>query len=150
MARSSPTTVVSVRTTPFTCGSHASVTIMIRCEGAGGSISSQPINSSRMRWSGSGALRRSARREERQSVGRRPIDQLKLTIVMFHQGGAALHPVAVVEIQYTLHLAHFRVVDVAAHDAVEPTATRFVGERRFVAIDSLARFLDLAFEPGRQ
>src|SRR6266487_278482 len=111
--RSSFTTVVSVRTTPFTCGSHASVTIRIRCEGAGGSIASRVVGLPRMTASGSCALRIAAWREERQAIDCGPVDQLESPIVMLHKRGAALHPVAIIEIEHALHLTHLRVVDVA-------------------------------------
>src|SRR6266536_1819104 len=150
MARNSCTTVGSVRTTPFTCGSQASVTIRIMCEGAGGSISSQPINSSRMRASGSCALRRSVQREKGQTIGRRPVDQLKPSVVMLDQRGAALHPVAIVEVQDALHLAYLCVVDVAAYDAVEAATAGLAGKRRFVSVDRLDRLLHLAFQPRGQ
>ena len=69
MARSSSTTVVSVRTTPFTCGAQASVTIMMRCEGAGGSIGA-PQQASRAIASGS--LRHPARAARRTTAGSVP------------------------------------------------------------------------------
>src|ERR1700757_3624523 len=85
IARSSLITVVSVRTTPLTWGAHASVTIRIRCDGAGGSIASGQASSWRVAASDSFAQRRTARREERQAVYLRPVDQFKPAIVMFDQ-----------------------------------------------------------------
>src|SRR3984957_5245659 len=150
ISRSSSTTVVSVRTTPFVCGRHASVTISSRCEGAGGSIASQPILLSRVIVSGRCAQRRSARCEERQIIGSRPVDQLEPPIMMLHQRRAAFHPVAVIDVEHALHLAHFCMVDVAAHNAVETAAARFIGKRALESIDRLYRPLPLAFEPGGQ
>src|SRR5580704_12675548 len=116
MARSSPATVVSVRTTPLTCGCHASEMIRMRCEGASGSI--------RGRFGkgiGSGSLFDPglARFEKRQPIQRGPIDQFHAAVMMLNQGGAAFNPIAVVHVHHTVDLAHFSVVNVAADDAVE-------------------------------
>jgi hypothetical protein len=39
--------------------------------------------------------------------------------VVFHQRGAVLHPVAVVEVEHAVDVAHLAKVDVAADVAVE-------------------------------
>src|SRR5487761_2692512 len=130
MARNSPATVASVRTTPFTCGCHASVTIRMRWEGANGSTGGAST--------GNGTSNRKrhpdlARREEGQAVAGRPVDQFEPSVVVLHQRGAAFDPVAVVDIQHAAHLAHLGMVDVAAHDAVEAAPSRLGGERGFEA-----------------
>src|SRR5271166_3156737 len=148
IARNSATTVVSVRTTPFTCGSHASVTISSRCDGAGGSITSHSASWSRASASDSFAQRGSARRKERQAVDRRPVDQFQPPVMMLDQGGTAFHPVAVVQVQHALHLAHLGVMDVATHHAVKAAAARLARQRALEPIDRLHRFFYLALQPG--
>src|SRR5271165_1752950 len=99
IAVNSRTTVARVRTTPLTCGFQASVTMRMRWEGAGGSMSVTPARSV-VRESVSGSCGNSAhaRLEEREPVERYPVDQLESPIVMFDQRGAAFHPVAAVQI----------------------------------------------------
>src|ERR1700674_2799442 len=97
----------------------------MRCDGAGRSISAI---SARGIESGSFRYPNRARREERQPVQRRPIDQFQPPIVMFDERGATFYPIAIVEIQHALHLAHFGVVDMAAYHSVEATAPSFQGQ----------------------
>src|SRR5271170_1764794 len=137
IARSSSATVASVRTTPLTCGNHASVTIRMRCDGAGGSIASHPRSSMGDRVSGSLRQPGLARGEERELVERRPIDQLQPAVVMLDQRGAALHPVTVVDVKHAGHLAHFGVMDVAANHAVEAAPPRLRGDGAFEPVDRL-------------
>src|ERR1700722_4153129 len=144
MARSSPTTVVMVRTTPLTCGCHASVTIRMRCEGASGSISTG--SGSGMR-SGSLRDRNVARAEERQPVHGSPVDELHASVVVFDEGGAAFDPVAVVHVHDPVDLAHFGVMDVTANHAIETAAARLGGQRGLKTVDRFHRFLHLALQP---
>src|ERR1700759_3596455 len=132
IARSSCTTVFKVRTTPLTCGSHASVTIMIRWSCPGGSMLALPdkaVLSDRF------AHLHLTRGEERQPVHRSPVDQFQPPVMVFDQRRAALHPVTVVQIQHTLPFAHLGVVNVAADDTVEAAGTRLGGQRGLEPVD---------------
>ena len=48
---------------------------------------------------------------------------------MLDQGGAALHPVAVVAVEDAVDLADLGLVDVAADDAVDAAPAGLVGDR---------------------
>ena len=89
------------------------------------------------------------RLEKGQAVERRPVDQLQPPIVVFHQRGAALYPVAVVQIQHAVDLAHFRVMDVAAYDAVETAPAGFVRQRGLETVDGFDGAFHLPLQPGR-
>src|SRR5271165_6213288 len=123
MARNSSATVDSVRTTPLTCGRHASVTIMMRWLGAGGSIASGSTAMNGAGMSGRSRQPDLARCEEGQPVQCGPVDQLQPAVMVLDERGAAFDPVAVIEIQHTLHLAHFGMMDVAADHPVEAAPT---------------------------
>ena len=85
-----------------------------------------------------------ARREERQAVQRGPIHQLQPAVMVLDECGAAFDPVAVVDVQHAVHLAHLGVVDVAADHAVEAAATGLAGKRLLVMhgdeFDSVVRY----------
>src|SRR3546814_18126263 len=87
--RNSPIVACNVRTTPLTCGSHASVTINI--------LMRRPAERA---WSG-----RSAPRPPRPSGG------FHASVMMFDQRGAAFDPVAVVIIFGAVDFAHLGTVD---------------------------------------
>src|SRR5580700_684342 len=51
-----------------------------------------------------------------------PMDQLEPPIEMLDESGAALDPIAVIAIEYAVHLANLGVMDVAADHTIDPTA----------------------------
>src|SRR5690606_27176068 len=51
--------------------------------------------------------------------------QRQTAIMLFNQGGAAVYPVTVIAVNNALLQADFRVMDVAANYAVEPSAFGF-------------------------
>ena len=69
---------------------------------------------------------------------------------MLHQGRAAFHPVAVVQVEHAAHLPHLGVVDVAAHHAIESTPPRLAGQGVLEPVDRLHGVLHPALQPGRQ
>ena len=69
---------------------------------------------------------------------------------MLDQGRAAFHPIAVVAIQHTVDVADFRMMDMAAHHAVEATTASFMRHRHLEVRNEIDRFLDLVFEVSRQ
>src|ERR1700722_6366394 len=119
-SESSAATVCSVRTTPFTCGRQASETMRMREEGPTASRRARASLALRLGCV-SGSLRQAdgARREERKSVAGGPVDQFDPAVLVFDEGGAAFHPVAVVHVHHAVDFAHFGVVDMAAHHTVE-------------------------------
>src|SRR6185437_11869547 len=148
IAVSSCTTVISVRTTPLTCGCHASLMIRIRCDSAADSRTSgamiskadttiplaagasfrrrrsrhrdkAPILGRNNRRSGNLSNACCSGAEERQPVLCCPIDQFQPPVVVFDQGRAAFDPIAAVEVEDTVDITNLGMVDMAADDAVE-------------------------------
>src|SRR5438552_3144449 len=93
--------------------------------------------------SGSGRQRRASRREIRNPVECRPVDQLDAPVMMFDERGATFHPVAIVQIKYAVYHPHLSMMNMAAYHAVEPAATCLVRKRRLEAIYRLHGPLDL-------
>lgn len=69
---------------------------------------------------------------------------------MLHQGGAALHPIPVVEIGDAVDLAHLGLVDMAADHAVDPASARFLGQAAFEGVDELQGVLDPGLQERRK
>src|SRR4051812_15837124 len=146
-ARNISAMVLSVRTTPLTCGAQASVTISRR---SGASFAGA---SARARgWSGTGNGQALGGRLPLGAEARltHPVDQLEAAIGMLDEGGAAFHPIAVVHVGDAVDLAHLGVMDVAADDAVEAAPSRLVGERQLEPVDRLHCLLHLPLQPLRQ
>ena len=61
---------------------------------------------------------------------------------------AAFNPIAVVAIENAANSPYFRVMDMAADDAVEAARARFAGERLFEIADEAGGVLHLQFEIG--
>src|SRR6202051_2832187 len=149
IAVNSAATVCSVRTTPFTCGSHASEMIssrasclpMVRRATRCPSGSANPASGI---VSGGLGNAGAARRHEGQAVQRRPVEQFQLAIMVLNEGGAAFPPIAIVQIQHAVPLPHFGVVDMAAHDAIQPAALCLASQCALEPIHGLHGFLHLA------
>src|SRR5580704_801494 len=146
MSRSSATMRVNVRTTPFTWGSQASVAKRMRI---------------RLRSASRGlGLRQFARRNVLSDVAGapdhgpgtqlRPLQNLQPPVEVLDQGGAALDPVAVVDIGDAADLAHLGLVDVAADHPVDAAPARLVGDRQLVVLDELQCVLHLDLQVGRE
>src|SRR5271166_4937973 len=88
--------------------------------------------------------------EEGKTVQRCPVDQFQPTVFVLDQGGAAFHPVPVVDVQNPADFAHFRLMDMAADDAVEAAPAGLAGQGGLEAVDRLHRFLYLPFRPLRE
>src|SRR5688500_11449751 len=101
----------NVTTTPFTCGAQASVARRMR------KLASLGGRRAGKAWPGNspvidaGALQRS---------DRLPIDDPELARVGFHQRGETLDPVPVVAEEDSAAVADLGLVDLGAHDAVQP------------------------------
>lgn len=78
----------------------------------------------------------------------RPVDQAQTAIHVFHQGGTALHPVAVVAVQNSVDVAHFRAMDMSADHGVHAALARRLGHGVFEAADVLNRSLRLVLQVG--
>src|SRR4051794_21113957 len=132
---STPTTLVMVWTTPLTCGRQASETMAIRK---------------------SALLRCQPRRDvgpHHRLLARRllgPAHDAQAAVEVLDQGGAALHPVAVIAVEDAVDGADLGVMDVAADHAVDAAAARLACHRLFVVGDELDRVLDLVLEVRRQ
>src|SRR5688572_17844861 len=131
----------NVTTTPFTCGAQASVASSMRKlaspwgrrAGKAGPGSSLVI--------GAGALQRR---------DRLPVDDPELARMRFDQRGEAFDPVAVVAVEDPADVADLRLVDVAAHDAVEPAPARLARERHLELPDVAHRVLHAVLEELRE
>ena len=121
---SSSTVRISVRTTPFTCGSQASETMTMR-------ISS---------WRGQA--------QHREAAQARPFQDLEPAVGMLHQGRAALDPIAVVAIEDGAELADLGLMDMAADDTVDPAPARLIGQRHLEIVDIADGVLDPALQVG--
>src|SRR5580658_7714117 len=118
---------VRVRTTPFTCGRHASLM--------------------RAMFKGRRQSRVRARGGERVERPQRcPVQDLEPAVEMLDESGAALDPVAVVAIEDAADVAHLGLVDVAADDAVDAALARLFDDHVGVVADELDRVLDAALE----
>ena len=80
----------------------------------------------------------------------RPLDDLEPAVAMLDQGGAALHPVAIVAVEDAVDDLDLGLVDVAAHHAVEAAALGFLRHRMLEVADELDRVLDPRLQERRQ
>src|SRR5271155_1419771 len=118
---------MSVRTTPLTCDSQASETMMIR------------INRS---------IDSDARHREAAQI--RPLQDFEPAVAVFDQRRAALNPVAVVAVENRADLSNFGLVDMAADHAVDPARAGLLGQRQLEIVDVSPRVLDLPLQIGRE
>src|SRR5215469_4181439 len=121
---SSSTVRISVRTTPFTCGSQASEMMMMRISSGGGEA------------------------QHREAADGRPVEDLEAPVGMLDQRRAALHPVAVVAVEHVVEPPDLGLVDMAADHAVDLAPAGFFGQRHLEIVDILHGVLDPALEIG--
>lgn len=79
-----------------------------------------------------------------------PAYQFHASVQVFHDRGAAVHPVAAVDIGQALDFLDHRPVDVAADRAVESQLACVADHRFFEVEDEIQRGLDAAFCVARQ
>src|SRR5258708_35256080 len=58
----------------------------------------------------------------------RPLDDLQSTARIFDKSGAAFNPIPVIAIQNTIDQLGFRMMNMAANDAVQAASPRFPGQ----------------------
>ena len=78
------------------------------------------------------------------------MQNFKASIVVFHQCGPALDPVAVVAIKSAIDHAHLGTVDVATQDPVMATALGLFGDRHLKVGHVIQGALDLLLEVCRE
>src|SRR5580765_1206414 len=121
--------VSKVRTTPFTCGDQASVTIMIfkwaAVPGMGPGCKRLALRGYRRGFANPGQANaclafcdRSLRR-----IG--PVKNLHISVGIFDKGSAAFNPVSVIEIEDIADLANLGMMDVAANHPVHAALLGF-------------------------
>src|SRR5215472_15537531 len=86
----------------------------------------------------------------RRRLGPDPPHDLELSVEMLDYRGAALDPVAAIDVAQAEIVADHGVMDVAADDAVEAAPPGFRGERALVFADEGHGVLDLQLGPFRQ
>ena len=79
-----------------------------------------------------------------------PAQNLQISAGIFDKGAAAFNPVSIVKVEDVADLAHFGVVDVAAHHAVDAALGGGTRHDLLVARDIFDRVLDGALQVGRQ
>src|ERR1700716_355244 len=87
----------------------------------------------------------------RQSVGTgcpRPADDLQPAVMVLGDGGAALDPVAGIDVAAARQVDDVGVVDMAADDPVGAGAPCLVGEHLLEGADVVDGILDLALQPA--
>ena len=77
------------------------------------------------------------------------VNEFNFTVKMFDQGGAALHPVAAVEILHIADGLDFGAVDVAANHAIGLMVARHRRQRLFVLSDVFDSGLGFEFQKRR-
>ena len=83
-------------------------------------------------------------------AGFEPGDDLEPAVVMLGDRGAALHPVAAIDVADAEIVVDHGMVDVAADDAVDMAALRLGGQRLLERADIVHGVLDLVLRPLRQ
>ena len=78
------------------------------------------------------------------------MNQLDLAVKIFHQRGAAFHPVTAVQIIHLADLFYLRPVDMAANDTVGLLVARHLRQGLFVLGHEFHRRLRLEFQERRQ
>src|SRR5687768_10361540 len=113
MALSSRAVDFSVRTTPLTWGSHASVTSMILIVVALAYLSNcyflNPFHDLHL-------IEQPAKIERRGNAAA-PVHEAQLAFKGFHQGSEALDPIAVIAVEDAVNFAQLGLVDMAADHA---------------------------------
>src|SRR5690606_2525090 len=92
--------------------------------------------------------RRTARIEDAAEL--LPADDLHAAVEMLDDGGAALHPVAGIDVGETVEVAGGGGMDMAADDAVDAMSSRLGGKRCLEAADEVDRVFHSGFCPRRQ
>ena len=69
---------------------------------------------------------------------------------MLDHSGAAFHPIAVIDVEHAVNLAHLGLVDVAADHPVNAAAAGFLGNGGFEILDELQSVFDFHLEKRRQ
>jgi len=78
------------------------------------------------------------------------VDDFEATVVVLHQGGQRLHPIAVVTVQHTLDLADLGMVDVPAHHPVGTALSCLSRHCHLKVADIADSALDFELEVARQ
>lgn len=65
--------------------------------------------------------------QRRQAAQVGPVQDFQASVEVLHQRRAAFHPIAVVAVEDAVDVADFRVVDVAADDAVHAPLAGYLG-----------------------
>ena len=78
------------------------------------------------------------------------VDEFDFSVKMFHQRGAAFHPVAAVQIVNVVNFLDLRAMNVTANYAVRLMAARHRGQSIFVFSDELHGGLGLEFQIRRE
>src|ERR1051325_5417213 len=151
-ARSRPR-ISRVRTTPFTCGAHASVTIRSLSgrlpSGAGASGRTADCTVMKGCLGGDSADLASRLREKAglAAVAESwPAENLQCSAGIFDKGSAAFNPVAVVEVKDSFNRLDGCVMNMTAHDAVEAAGARLPCHGALEAADVLDRILHLLLQ----
>src|SRR5665213_1614263 len=153
MASRSAPRISNVRTTPFTCGAQASVTIRTRswrsiCGKAGGAAKAPSGVTSTSGGKGACEFVLCIGDEAWRSLGcgRGPVENLQISGGIFREGGAAFNPVAVVEVETSIDPPDRRVMNMTAHDTAEPACSRFLNHGILETADIFDRILHLLLQ----
>lgn len=79
-----------------------------------------------------------------------PAHQLQMPIMVFDKGGVAFNPITIIAVQNAVDIAHFCMVDMAAHDTLQTPAAGLCGHGHFKVADIGQGFFDPTLEVGRQ
>ena len=79
-----------------------------------------------------------------------PFHDVKRTIFLFNQCGAALYPVTAVHVEDVTDVPYFRVMNVTADHTIVPSSTTLVRDCLFKVPDITDRLFDPVLDPGRQ
>lgn len=75
---------------------------------------------------------------------RAPVNNFKPAALMFHEAGAALHPIPIVAVQDALDVTHFGPVDVTTDNPVVAPALCFASDGMLEAHNLVHGMLDLS------
>jgi hypothetical protein len=75
----------------------------------------------------------------------RPIEDFEAAVGVLDDGGAAFHPVAVIDVEHAADVTDLGFVDMAADHPVHAAPPRLVGDRLFEVVDEFRTFLTLTF-----
>src|ERR1700742_5012764 len=131
-----------VRTTPFTCGAQASVTIITRsCRRPAGSAAAALSGVNSSGWDGQSFCGFWNESRGMLCLRRCPVENLQMSASIFREGCAAFNPVAVVGVEDTVDGFDRRVMNMTAHDAVEASRARFIDNGSLETANEFDRIL---------